>query len=203
MAVASQNTQLLLGNPLYLAVSQTSIRNHNCCRLDPLQMWYISLQQRNCLFTAAGNTAFYLHPTASLTTELQWYPSSHPPRPRSLANTRCQLMTSRGPETLMSKNSSCSVSRAAQDAGGREGCVYCCLIQSKLWKMLSKKEVDAEWSVGMVSWFTSDRSHLILSQWNTKQTVVHGLTFCQVLQCLQCATAKLDWTFLGIVLRRA
>lgn len=149
-------------------------------------MWYISLQQRNCLLRAAGNTAFYLHPTASLTTELQWYPSSHPPRLRSLANTSCQLMTSCGPETLMSKNSSCSVSRAAQDAGGRGG-VYCCLIQSKLWKMLSKKEVDAEWSVGMVSWFTSDRSHLILSQWNTKQTVVHGLTFCQVLQCLQCA----------------
>lgn len=42
----------------------------------------------------------------------------------------------------------------------------CSLFNPELWKTLWKKEVDAEWSVSMVSWFSSDRSHLILSQWN-------------------------------------
>lgn len=102
----------------------------------------------------------------------------------------------------------CPRTRAAQSAElhrmlGAEGGCLLLFNPVKALENAFKEGSGCRISVGMVSWFTSDRSHLILSQWNTKQTVVHGLTFCQVLQCLQCATAKLDQSFLGILLRRA
>lgn len=98
------------------------------------------------------------------------------------------------------ENLSCLISRAAQEAGGRGGCLL--LFNPKLWKMLSKKEVDTEQSVNMVRWFTSNRSHLILSKHNTMQSspwfnVLLGF-------CLQCVTDnQFYYSFLGIILRRA
>lgn len=86
MALASQD--MLLGELLYLAISHY-YKKPQLLQARSIADKNFTAAKKLCIYSnweckAAGNTAFYVHPTASLTTKLQGHWSSHPPHPWNL-----------------------------------------------------------------------------------------------------------------------